>query len=94
MGRCYVRFARSEPNIFRLMFGQNADLKQAQTGTSGDGLLRLSYRQSASTCLQNAGAGSDPGARRCGCGRSCTGAACLLIDGDYQKIAPDLDVEP
>lgn len=99
MGRSYVRFARREPNVFRLMFGQQADLKQAQmvdeagTGCFGYLISQVAiYMQNAGQ-LQAAGGDADPRTHALRLWTFVHGAACLLIDEDYQKVAPDLDVE-
>lgn len=93
MGRRYVRFARCEPNVFRLMFGQNADLKQAQmVDEAGTGCFGYLIGQ-VDIYMKSAGRDADPRTQALRLWTFVHGAACLLIDGDYQKIAPDLDVE-
>lgn len=93
MGRCYISFARREPNVFRLMFGQNADLKQAQTvDEAGTGCFGYLIGQ-VGIYMQNTGRDADPRAQAVRLWTFVHGAACLLIDGDYQKVAPGVDVE-
>lgn len=93
MGRRYVRFARSEPNVFRLMFGQNADLKQAQmVDEAGTGCFGYLIEQVA-IYTQRVGRDADPRTQALRLWTFVHGAACLLIDEDYPKVAPDLDVE-
>lgn len=93
MGRAYLRFARTEPNMFRLMFGQNADLKQANiVDAAGTGCFGYLIAQVA-LYIEGLGTGADPRMTALKLWTFVHGAACLLIDEDYQKVAPDLDVE-
>jgi len=93
MGKSYVGFAARQPGIFRLMFGQNAHVKQVEgvleTGMDCFGGL---IRQVAIYCGST---GRDEDAREVAL-RLWTfvhGAASLLIDEDYAHVAPDLDVD-
>ncbi len=93
MGRAYLRFARTEPNMFRLMFGQNADLKHANiVDAAGTGCFGYLISQVA-LYIEALGTGADPRLTALKLWTFVHGAACLLIDEDYQKVAPDLDVE-
>lgn len=93
MGRSYVRFARDEPNMFRLMFGQNADLKQAKAvDDAGTGCFGYLIEQ-VTLYTQKEGHNADPGSQAVRLWTFVHGAACLLIDGDYEKVTPGLDVE-
>lgn len=93
MGKSYVRFAALQPGVFRLMFGQNTDVKQVEgvleTGLDCFGGL---IRQVAIYC---AAQGRDDDAREVAL-RLWTfvhGAASLLIDQDYAHVAPGMDVD-
>ncbi len=93
MGRAYVNFARSEPNLFRLMFGQNPALKHAQiVDLAGTGCFAYVMGQVAQFC-ERENSPADPRLVALKLWTFVHGAACLLIDEDYQKIAPDLDVD-
>lgn len=93
MGRAYVNFARTEPNLFRLMFGQNPALKHAQiVDLAGTGCFAYVMSQVTQFC-ERENRMSDPRLMAIKLWTFVHGAACLLIDEDYQKIAPDLDVD-
>jgi len=93
MGRSYVGFAARQPGVFRMMFGQNAQVKQVEgvleTGLDCFGGL---IRQVELYC---AAQGRDDDAREVAL-RLWTfvhGAASLLIDDDYAHVAPGMDVD-
>lgn len=93
MGLAYVNFARTEPNLFRLMFGQNPALKHAQiVDLAGTGCFTYVMSQVATFCQREIRK-SDPMLMALKLWTFVHGAACLLIDEDYQKIVPDLDVD-
>ena len=93
MGHAYVRFAVEEQRLFRLMFGQNPILKQA-TGVEEDGMKCFGnvIQQVALYCQRQSVPG-DPKTIAIRLWTFVHGAASLLIDEDYAKVAPDLDVE-
>ncbi len=93
MGKSYVGFAARQPGVFRMMFGQNAQVKQVEgvleTGLDCFGGL---IRQVELYC---AAQGRDDDARAVAL-RLWTfvhGAASLLIDEDYAHVAPGMDVD-
>lgn len=93
IGRSYVNFAKTEPNLFRLMFGQNPALKHAGiVDEAGTGCFAFVISQVAQYSARN-GQASDPRMLALRLWTFVHGAACLLIDEDYQKVAPDLDVD-
>ncbi|RIA55397.1 TetR family transcriptional regulator [Dichotomicrobium thermohalophilum] len=92
MGKSYVGFAAGQPGVFRMMFGQNAQVKKVEgvleTGMDCFGGL---IRQVEMYCAAN---GRDDDARDVAL-RLWTfvhGAASLLIDEDYAHVAPGMDV--
>lgn len=93
MGHAYVRFAVDEQRLFRLMFGQNPVLKKAE-GVEEDGAKCFGnvIEQISIYCARN-GVDGDPRAIAIRLWTFVHGAASLLIDEDYQVVAPDLDVE-
>jgi len=93
MGKSYVRFAERQPGVFRMMFGQNTQVKQVEgvleTGLDCFGGL---IRQVQIYC---AAQGREDDAREVAL-RLWTfvhGAASLLIDEDYAHVAPGMDVD-
>jgi len=93
MGKSYVGFAARQPGVFRMMFGQNTQVKQVEgvleTGLDCFGGL---IRQVELYCKAH---GRDDDARAVAL-RLWTfvhGAASLLIDEDYAHVAPGMDVE-
>lgn len=93
MGHAYLRFAVDEQRLFRLMFGQNPVLKKAE-GVGEDGAKCFGHviEQIGIYCARNNVAG-DPMAIAVRLWTFVHGAASLLIDEDYERVAPDLDVE-
>ena len=93
IGRTYVAFAQANPNLFRLMFGQNSDLKSSGiVDQAGTGCFTYVIEQVAlfsSRKRQKA----DPRMLALKLWTFVHGAACLLIDKDYEKVAPDLDID-
>jgi AcrR family transcriptional regulator len=92
MGQTYVAFALNETAVFRLMFGQEPSLKQAEhvAGTGHECFANL-IEQIALYCQKNRVRGDALGIAL----RLWTfvhGAASLQIDKDYLVVAPQLDV--
>jgi AcrR family transcriptional regulator len=92
MGLAYVRFATQETAIFRLMFGQNPTLKEA-----------VAVRDQGHACFAGVIATVEAYCARHGVEGDARliavklwtfvhGAACLVIDGEYDVVAPGLDV--
>lgn len=93
MGRAYVRFAVENQPLFRLMFGQNPVLKKDEIVVDeGMGCFSKVIEQVAIYCQQNGVAG-DPMAIAIQLWTFVHGAASLLIDGDYEHVAPGIDVD-
>jgi AcrR family transcriptional regulator len=92
MGQAYVAFAVEETAVFRLMFGQQPSLKKAEhvLGAAHDCFSKL-IDQVALYCSRNKVRGE---AQQIAL-RLWTfvhGAASLLVDQDYDAIAPDIEV--
>lgn len=91
MGQDYVAFAVAETAVFRLMFGQSSAVKRAQdVETSGRACFAGVIAQVELFCARN----SVPGDARTLALELWTfvhGAASLVIDKDYEKVAPGLD---
>ena len=93
MGQAYVDFAIEETAVFRLMFGQNTELKKAEeVQATGRACFANVIEQVAIYCARNGCAGN-PGFIAVQLWTFVHGAACLKIDGDYEKVAPDLDLQ-
>lgn len=92
MGQSYVRFAVEKQMLFRLMFGQHPKLKQADhVIAQGRDCFGSVIEEVARFCRDNGVAG-DPQTIAVRLWTFVHGAASLLIDEDYDKVAPDLDV--
>ena len=92
MGEAYVQFAIDEQRLFRLMFGQHPIIKHAeQVMDDGRRCFAGVIEQVARYCEVNDVPG-DPRAIAIRLWTFVHGAASLLIDEDYSKVAPDLDV--
>jgi AcrR family transcriptional regulator len=92
MGQAYVAFAVEETAIFRLMFGQEPSLKKAEhvVGT-GHACFANVIDQVALYCKRNKVRG-DAQEIALRLWTFVHGAASLLIDHDYDAIAPGIDI--
>jgi AcrR family transcriptional regulator len=92
MGQEYVAFAVNETAVFRLMFGQDPSLKQAEhvAGTGHECFANL-IEQITLYCQKNRVRG-DALEIALRLWTFVHGAASLLIDKDYLVVAPQLDV--
>lgn len=92
MGQAYVSFAETEQRLFRLMFGQHPILKEHEEVLS-DGMQCFSrvIEQVAIYCDCNNVKG-DPKQIAVQLWTFVHGAASLLIDQDYEMVAPEVDV--
>lgn len=92
MGHAYICFAVSQTAVFRLMFGQNTAVKRApEVVTSGRACFAGVIAQVELYCQRN----KVPGDAKQIALQLWTlvhGAASLVIDEDYEKVAPGLDV--
>jgi len=92
MGQAYVGFAVEETAVFRLMFGQQPSLKKAEhvLGT-GHACFANLIDQIALYCKRNKVRG-DAQEIALRMWTFVHGAASLLIDQDYDTVAPNIDV--
>ena len=92
MGQAYVAFAVEETAVFRLMFGQQPSLKKAEhvLGAAHACFSKL-IDQVALYCKRNKVRG-DTQQIALRLWTFVHGAASLLIDQDYDAIAPNIDV--
>jgi AcrR family transcriptional regulator len=93
MGQAYVAFAVEETALFRLMFGQDPALKKADhvLGT-GHACFANVIEQVALYCRRNKVRG-DAQEIALRLWTFVHGAASLLIDRDYEGVAPQIDVD-
>ena len=92
MGQAYVAFAVEETAVFRLMFGQEPSLKKAEhVAGTGHACFAHLIEQIALYCQRNRVRG-DAQEIALRLWTFVHGAASLLIDQDYDVIAPQLDV--
>lgn len=93
MGKAYVAFAVERQRLFRLMFGQNPAVKEAeQVLGTGRCCFQWVIEQVALYCGKNdvKGDATEIAVRLW---TFVHGAASLLIDDDYATVVPDLDVD-
>lgn len=92
MGEAYLRFANADPAVFRLMFGHNAAVTRVDdVETQGRACFTQVISQVALYCERNHVEGDARGIALA-LWTFVHGAACLVIDRDYEKVAPGLDV--
>jgi len=92
LGQAYVAFAVAETAVFRLMFGQEPSLKKAKhvVGTGQDCFVHV-IDQVALYCKRNKVRG-DAQEIALKLWTFVHGAASLLIDQDYEVVAPGINV--
>jgi AcrR family transcriptional regulator len=94
MGRAYVAFAVEETAVFRLMFGQNRAVREdPDVETCGRACFQGVIDQVELYCSRHHAAG-DAHRIALQLWTLVHGASCLLIERDYDKVAPGLDVDP
>jgi AcrR family transcriptional regulator len=92
MGQAYVAFAVEETAVFRLMFGQQPSLKKAeQVLGTGHACFGNVIDQVALYCKRNHVRG-DAQEIALKLWTFVHGAASLLIDRDYDVVAPEIDI--
>jgi AcrR family transcriptional regulator len=93
MGQAYVGFAVEQTAVFRLMFGQEPSLKKAQhVLDTGNACFGHVIEQVALYCKRNKVRG-DAQEIAIRLWTFVHGAASLLIDRDYEIVAPQVDVD-
>lgn len=93
MSQAYLRFARENPAIFRLMFGQQPELKKSPVVLKqAHASFEVALAHVAAYCKRE-GIDVDPRQLHLRLWSFAHGVASLVIDGDYDIIAPGLDVE-
>lgn len=92
MGQAYVDFAVEETGLFRVMFGQHPVIKDKEhVSNTGRSCFGQVIEQVAIYCeLQ--GVEGDARAIAVRLWTFVHGAASLLIDQDYEKVAPGIDI--
>ncbi|MFM9940805.1 MAG: TetR/AcrR family transcriptional regulator [Hyphomicrobiaceae bacterium] len=92
MGHAYIAFAVAETAVFRLMFGQSSAVKRAEdVENKGRACFAGVIAQVELYCQRNAVPG-DAKKIALELWTFVHGASCLVIDKDYDKVAPGLDV--
>ncbi len=92
LGEEYLRFARKDTAVFRLIFGHNSAVKNVDEVTQhGRTCFTNVTEQVALYCHRN-GVGGDARVIALSLWTFVHGAASLDIDQDYEKVAPGLDV--
>jgi AcrR family transcriptional regulator len=93
MAQAYIAFAQRETGLFRLMFGQNPNLKTAQIVQEKGEVCFSSVIEDVGVCCAMNRVDGDARTLALNLWTFVHGAASLTIDGDYQKVAPNLDVD-
>lgn len=91
--RLYLAFAIEQRALFRLMFGQKPSLTMdEEVARHGRECFGFVFREVAAFCAANK-IEDDPQAVAVQLWMLVHGAASLLVDEDYAKVAPDLDFD-
>lgn len=89
MGISYLEFAVAQPAIFRLMFGELK--KSSKVDGKGEDCLKSVVEEVAHYCRKN-GHTADAQQIAVRLWTFVHGASSLELDGDYERVAPGLDV--
>lgn len=93
LGRVYFSFAVTEPSLFRMMFGQKPSMSGSdRLADCGRDCFAFVVEEVVGFCAANRIEG-DAQLIALQLWTLVHGAASLTIDGDYAKVAPDLDIE-
>jgi AcrR family transcriptional regulator len=92
MGISYLEFAVSQPAVFRLMFGHKSEVRKAkQVDESGNECLKNVIEQVAAYSRKH-GQTADAEKIAIRLWTFVHGASSLQLDGDYQRVAPGVNV--
>ena len=92
MGISYVDFAVAQPAVFRLMFGHKSELRKVkQVDESGNQCLKHVIDEVAAYSRKH-GHNADAEQIALRLWTFVHGASSLQLDGDYERVAPGLDV--
>lgn len=93
IGQDYVAFAVDEPALFRLMFGQNPRIS-ANEDVAGEGKKCFAFViDEVVAHVARHARPIDPMMTAVQLWTLVHGAACLRIEGNYEKVAPGIDVD-
>jgi AcrR family transcriptional regulator len=93
MGISYLNFAVSQPALFRLMFGHKSEVRKAkQVDESGNECLKNVVQEVAAYCRKH-GHNADAEQVAIRLWTFVHGASSLQLDGDYERVAPGVDVK-
>ena len=93
IGQDYVDFAVDEPALFRLMFGQNPRIS-ANEDVAGEGKKCFTFViEEVAAHVMRHQRPLDPLMTAVQLWTVVHGAACLRIEGNYEKVAPGVDVD-
>ncbi len=94
MGQAYVRFAADEPALFRLMFGRrHAEVCAASPDPEGKACFGVLLDAVAAFLTENEHGSDDLMSLALPLWTIVHGAASLLIDQDFDAVAPGTDVD-
>ncbi len=92
MGISYVDFAVAQPALFRLMFGHKSEIRKVkQVDESGQECLKNVIGEVAAYCRTH-GHNADAEQVALRLWTFVHGASSLQLDGDYERVAPGVDV--
>ena len=92
MGISYLEFAVNQPAVFRLMFGHKSEIKKVkQVDESGEQCLKSVIEQVAAYSRKH-GHTADAEKIAIRLWTFVHGASSLQLDGDYERVAPGLNV--
>ncbi len=93
IGQDYVNFAVDEPALFRLMFGQNPRISSNEE-VAGEGKKCFTFViEEVAAHVMRHHRPLNPLMTAVQLWTIVHGAACLRIEGNYAKVAPDVDVD-
>ena len=93
MGQAYIAFALEEQPLFRLMFGQHPVIKQAESVVDTGRQCFGNVIEQVNLFFSENNLEGDATEVAVRLWTFVHGAASLLIDEEYEKVVPDLDIE-
>jgi AcrR family transcriptional regulator len=93
MGHAYLDYAVEETAVFRFMFGQNSRIKKDPAVEKSGADCFSKVIEHVSLYCERQGVAGDAGMIALELWTFVHGAACLVIDDDYEKVAPGLDAK-
>lgn len=88
----YLNFAVAQPAVFRLMFGHKSNLRKVQHANESGNKCLINVINEVAACSRKHGQKADAELVAIRLWTFVHGTSSLELDGDYERVAPALDV--